>query len=488
MRRGHRTRRASGSPGPAAGRRTLVALAGWAVLASASLAAAQQWPLGPDTAGVIERITLEEAIERAARHNPAFRRATNDLELNALDRRDRWLDILPTPQVTMLNTSMNWTRQTTAVDPFGEPLARDVVEWVQTSRSSQGVGLNLSFNLAEIAQLRQQHARGRGREAAVEAEAHALRAAVGRAFLDLQERIEALDLENEMLRTAEANRDLARELYILGLRDRLDLVSLELDAVEQQHALEESRSGVENARLLLRNLMGDPELREFEIVPLALTSFGGGPPALEVERLVGQAIAASPAVRHAEASLAAEERGIDLVRAQWLPTVNVFSNGQRQDFVRGGDAFFDPAPGGGWDASIGLGVSFPDLGQYFRRRTQRQRTDVAVANSRETLREVRGQVEQDVRRLAGDLQSSARGVGLQERRAALAAERLELTREAYRLGDQSYLELQSAQEQAARATRQLLSARFALERARLELERAVGWPLERMPGPGEESP
>jgi outer membrane protein TolC len=466
---------------------SVLAICGWILLSPGALGAMQAQPASPDTASRGERITLEQAIERAMRHNPAFRRTTNELELNRLDRQDRWLDILPTPQLTLLNTAMNWTRQTTAVDPFGEPLERDVVDWVQTSRSSQGLGLSMRFDLGEFLQLRQQRARGLGREVAVEAEGNALLAAVSRAFLDLQERLEVLDLEKEILRNSEANRDLALELFRLALRDRLDLVSLELDVVEQEHALEASRAAVEHARLELRNLIGDPDLGEFEIVPIGLAGFDSGSSQLDAARLVDLAVGSSPAIRQAEASLVADEREIDLLRSQWLPTVTLFSNSQRQDFVRGGDAFFNPTPGAGWDASIGLGVSFPDVGQYMRRRNQRQRHEVTVANSRETVREVRAQVEQNLRRLASELRSSALSAELQARRGALATERLELAREAYLLGDHSYLELQGAQEQAARAGRQLLAARFAVERSRIELERSVGSPLEWMPRVDEET-
>jgi outer membrane protein TolC len=438
---------------------------------------ARQAQAGPQASDTVP-LTLDDALRRAARNNPAFIRTTNDLELNALDRRDRWLDILPAPQVTFLSTNMNWSRQTMAEDLFGEPLPREVVEWVQTSRSSQGFGATMSVNMGNFLQLRQQEEQALGRELAVETVEHSLRADVSRAFLDLQERMEVLELEEALLRTASVNRDLARELYVLALRDRIDLVTLELDLVEQEHALDESRAALETARLGLRNLIGDPDLGEFELVPAELTPFD--PAELDVSALLEVARTSSPTVRQAQANLRMEERGVNLVRAQWLPTLTVFASSQRQGFVRGGDAFFDPNPDGGWDGSFGLAVSFPDVGQYFRRRVQRQRTEVAVANSFETLRETRNQLDQDVRSLVNDLRSSARSLEIQERRAGLAAERLELAREAYRLGDESYLELQSAQEQAAQAGRQLLAALYSFERARIELERALGMTTDEM--------
>ena len=425
------------------------------------------------------RLTLEEAIRRAEQNNPGYRQATFDLERNVLDRRDQWLSVLPQPQINYLTTSMGWSRQTVTEDIFGEPEQREVVETVQTSRSRQALGLTLSLSLGDFLDFRRQEDQAQMREYSTRNQLLGLRADVRQAFLDVQEQEVALELERELLEMARVNRDAAERLYALARRDRIDLVSLELDLAEQENALEESRRQLESARLGLRNLIGDPGLQEFEIVPTEIELFD--PTRMEVEALVRVAQTSSPDVLRAEAGLRAEEHSISQLRSQqWLPTISASWGTSRQGFVRGGDAFFDVNPDAAWDRSMSVSVSFPDLGQYLQRHNQQRRNELAVREQEESLRQTRNQLEQDVRSLVNELVANARSLEIQERRTALASEQVELAREQYRLGQLSYLELQGAQEQAAQSGRQAVAARFAFERARIALERSMGMTVDEM--------
>ncbi len=467
---------------PAAGVAALLVAVALAVPAWLGAEAPEQTPPGADTLTSAQdplQLTLEEALRRAEQNNPGYRQATFDLERNVLDRRDQWLNVLPQPQINYLSTSMGWTRQTVTEDNFGEPLEREAVETVQTSRSRQALGLTLSLNLGDLLDFRQQEDQARMREYSTQNQLVGLRAEVRQAFLDLQERQTALELEEELLEMARVNRDAAERLYALALRDRIDLVSLELDLAEQENSLEETRAELESARLSLRNLMGDPALGEFEIVPTEIELFDPGE--LDVEALVRTAQRSSPDVLQGEAGLRAEERSISRLRSQqWLPTISASWGTSRQGFVRGGDAFFDVNPDAGWDRSMSVAVNFPDLGQYLQRQNQQRRNELAIRDQEESLRQTRNQLEQEIRDLVNQLMTNARGLEIQERRAELAAEQVELAREQYRLGRLSYLELQGAQEQAAQSGRQALAARFSFERARVGLERSMGMSVQEM--------
>ncbi|MEX0843177.1 MAG: TolC family protein [Gemmatimonadota bacterium] len=429
--------------------------------------------------GDLHELTLEEAIRRAEIHNPALRQITNSLELNALDRRDAWLQILPQPSLTFLSTSMSWSRQTIAEDNFGEPLPRDVVEWVQTSRSNQSISMAFTLDAADFLRLRVQREEAREREIAVSTETHQLRAELTQAYLEAQEQGAALEVEEELLVAARANRDLAERLYALARQDRIDLVSLELSLAEQEHALDQSRREMESALLALRNLIGDPDLPSFRIVPVELEFFD--PEALDPEALVGIARQQNPSVLQAEAGLRAQRRSVDMVRADWwLPTLSVNMSTGRQGFVRGGEAFFDPNPDGEWDRSVFVSIRLPDVGQYFNRQGQERRTALEIRNQEEGLRQVRGELEEEIRGHVNTLRSAARQLEIQGRRAELAEEQLRLAREAYGLGSQSYLDLLNAQEQAAAAGREVVTARYSFEQARVALERAVGLSIGEM--------
>jgi outer membrane protein TolC len=435
-------------------------------------------PAPPPAADTLH-LTLEEALARAGEHNPGYRQAAMDLERNVLDRREGWLSLLPQPQIDFYNTTMAWNRQTVTEDLFGEPLEREETTTIQTSRTSQAVRLFMTLDLGEVLDFRRHDDLARAREEGVSSRLRELRAQVRRAFLDVQEQELALELEEELLEMATENRDLVRRLYGLARRDRLDLVSLELDLTEQENAVERARSELEVRRLALRDAIGDPGLGAFRIEPVELGPFDPG--RLDVEALVRMARSGSPRIRQAEANLRYEERSVSAIRSrQWLPTLTVGWGTTRDGFVRGSGAFLDPNPDAAWDRNVSVALRFPDLGRYFQRQTQQYRAELGIREQQEGLRETRNELEREVRGLVHELRASARLLANQERRADLAAEQVALAREQYRLGRLSYLELLGAQEQAAEAGRQAIAARYSFERDRVALEWAVGLSVEEM--------
>jgi outer membrane protein TolC len=426
-------------------------------------------------------LTLREATDRALRHNPAYRRTTRNLELNAIGHRGAWLDVLPQPSLTLLSTDMTWQRQTVAEDFFGNPLENPESQTVQTSRSRQGFSLGFELDLGNVVGLREQASQSRIRELTVDWEGRLLTAEVARAFAGVVELQAGLELEEELLAEAERNLEAARRLFTLARQDRTDVLGAELDVAERENAVARTRGELQNAHLALRNLMGDPELGPFRVEAPPVEVFD--PTRLDPDALAARAVGGSPRVLEGEEGVRAAEHGVTRERAVWLPRVSAGFNRNRQEFLRDGSAFFAVNPAGEWAQTLFFQVSLPDPALYFRRQNNAHRARVEVRNQEETLREARLQVEEEARRLLVELETSWRSLTLQERRVALAEERLELQLQSYRLGQATFLELQSATEAAAQARRQALDARFAFHRTRVELERVLGEPVGPEGGP-----
>ncbi len=462
--RAARLRPLASAPRPA----RLLALLLGSLLAWAPPASAQE--------GEPVRLTMEEAVRMAERTNPGYRQVVNDLELNRLDRSDAWLTLLPTPQVTALSTGMAWNLQTSGTDIFGNPVENPEARMIQSSTSTQRFGVGFQLDLRNLLNLRQQETQAEVRQFTALTQARVLRADVVRAFLDAQERQVTLELEEDLLETAQQNLELTRRLYQLARRDRMDLISAELDVAERESQLESARVEAENALRALRNLIGDPELGPIELVPVVLSVFD--PVGIDDEALVAEAVETSPRMEQARAQLRNSERGISTQRAQWLPTLGLSMNTARQAFERDGSgAFLNPNPDADWSRNISITLSFPDLGQYFNIRNSTDRARIQARNQEASLRQARLEVDQEIRGLVDELRQTRRTLELQERRAGLAEERRELQFQAYGLGRGTWLELQNASEQAAQARRSALQAGYAFERARVNLERAIGRPL-----------
>lgn len=456
------------------------------LLAASAQDLAAQAAVG-ERAGGAERLTLQEAQERAARNNPAYRRTTNDLGLNQIEHREAWLSVLPRPTLSIFSTGMDWNLTTRAFDNFGNPIENPETEMVRSSSSTQRAQLAFTVDFQNFVRFRQTGIQAESREAGAQFELYGLEADVARAFLDAQERQVSLELEEELLESAVRNREVVERLYGLARRDRMDLLSAELDVVEQENQLDESRAQLRTALLELRNTIGDPELQEFEIEPVGLRDVD--PARLDEEALVDRALESSPRIRQQQLAVRVAERDVGSERARWLPQVSMSLSTFRQEFERGGGgAFFQPTPNADWDRRISLQLDFPDVARHFDIQNSTRRARISVRNQEETLRQTRLEVEQEVRTLLVDLRSALRSSEIQERRSELAEEQLGLRLEAYRLGNVTFDQLQTATEQAAQARRQALQSRYAVERALVGLERALGAPLGSvlgaMPGPG----
>jgi len=428
------------------------------------------------TAALPLPLTLSDALERAARHNPGYRQVTNNLELNRIERQEVWLSVLPRPSFTLLSSGMDWNLQRVGTDNFGNPVENPEAQMVQSSRSGQAASLNLSLDFRNFLRLRQQETRAELRELTAVARLDGLQADVARAFLDAQERQLTLELEAALLTEAARNREAAERLYALARTDRMDLLSAELDYAEQENQLERSRAELRSAVLSLRNLIGDPELEAVELVPSPLRETRAG--ALDEEALVAVGLRESSRLGQQRGAILDAERGVAMSRAQWLPTLSLGFTTQRVELMRGGgDAFFSLNPSGEWDRAVRLSLSFPDLGRYLDIQGSTRAARLDVRNQEEELRQIRMEVEQEIRGLVVDLHFAERSVELQAERVDLAEEQLRLRMESYRLGQASYLDLQNASRQAAEARRQALQAEYARERALISLERTLGMSL-----------
>jgi outer membrane protein TolC len=330
----------------------------------------------PPTPSDTLSLTLREATDRALRHNPAYRRTTRNLELNAIGHRGAWLDVLPQPSLTLLSTDMTWQRQTVAEDFFGNPLENPESQTVQTSRSRQGFSLGFELDLGNVVGLREQASQSRIRELTVDWEGRLLTAEVARAFAGVVELQAGLELEEELLAEAERNLEAARRLFTLARQDRTDVLGAELDVAERENAVARTRGELQNAHLALRNLMGDPELGPFRVEAPPVEVFD--PTRLDPDALAARAVGGSPRVLEGEEGVRAAEHGVTRERAVWLPRVSAGFNRNRQEFLRDGSAFFAVNPAGEW--------------------ANAHRARVEVRNQEETLREARLQVEEEARR------------------------------------------------------------------------------------------
>ncbi len=435
------------------------------------------------------RLTLDQALAVAAGENPSVRQAVNSAGLNGTEMRTTWLDeLLPQASLTLFNTGFTGNLQRQAFDNFGNPIADPAAEWNYFSRTLHSLSLAWSFQGPSLLHTyRRQGLTNEDRDVAERVALNEVQVEVQRRYLDALEQRALLAMEEELIEARRIDLDVARRLFSLALRTRVDVLNAELAVEQQTLTARQQASAHTRALLSLRTSMGSSDTRPLEVVETELPLFD--PSGLDAGTLLRTALDTSPAVQRSDLAVQSAALGVSEARAGWWPQITAGFDVYKQRFASEGDAIFDPSITGSLESQFFVQFSIPVLGGLFRQRMEQQRASVELANSREEDRAARLQLDEGIRGALLDLENEYASFRLANRSAEIAAEALRLAREEYRLGTRSFEDLRSSFELEADTRRQVITARHAFYDAFLALEQAVGVPLrDRIPagsaGPG----
>jgi len=425
---------------------------------------------GSSQAGPV--LSLDEALERAVENNPNYRRTLNNLELNDIERQRAWGAFLPTLSLTS-GTGVNLNRQLISTDVFGNPIENPITDWRTSSSTSQSINASLSLYQwgARSRDMATQGAQARAREAAVTAQSRGLRADVVRAYRTAQNQGALLSVEQALLESRELDLQTTQRRFELAGASRVDVLTAELNVQDQGQRIQEAQGQLQQALLRLRTVIGDPDLNDLQVDDALPEAFD--PSGLDPESLASRAFSANPALIEQEASVdVSRAQAQSARRAHWPPLTISFSARQStfgDDYAGFLDAFPDRSRSGG----ASFGISIPIL-QGFTNKASIVRSEVALVNQEETLRETQLVVEESVRSRLIALETAHQSYLITIRSREIAQERLRLGREQFRLGSRTFAELQQDIDAASQAERGVINQLFALERALADLEEMVG--------------
>lgn len=476
----------------------------------------QQSP-GPD-------LTLEEALEIAARNNPDFLAQRNTESAADWAVREAYGALLPGA-----TASSGFQYQAPGQTRFGIFTGGDIGIGEETGYYLSDYSLSLNYGLSgtDLYRVRQEKAARSATRADTDAARFALSTAVTRQYLAVRRAADAQALMSRQLESADENLKLARARVQVGAAIPLEAIQAEVQRGRVEVELLRAESALRTARLRLSEQLGvvlGPDVSlttEFDVVMI-----GWGP-----EELVSMAADANPMLRAQRARTRAAEAAVTMARSSYFPRLDVnlgWSGFAREasnpDFLlnqarsqvasqREGcllfnavnDRLTEPLPGFPVDCSaleltpgeeariLSSNDAFPFdfTGQPFSARFQisvpiftgfsRQRqieqAKVQASNLALRVRAEEVRVRVDVVTAHDALTTAARLVELERRNLEGAEEQLRLARELYRVGSGSFIELLEAEALLAEAERSRLTAVYEFHEALAALEAAVGRPL-----------
>jgi outer membrane protein len=267
------------------------------------------------------------------------------------------------------------------------------------------------------------------------------------------------------LAEAEQNLRAANARIASGAATRSDSLRAIIAVGNQQLAVMTAETDLQNANAALTRLVGAPFSVTAAPTDTALTVIAL-PDSVELARYLNE----SPAVRAAEASVAASSAAVRSSRTDYWPTLSA-SYGISNNIA---DSSFHLWQGRTLqNKSFGLSMSVPIFNGLAREETV-QRAKITEMNAKASLRDAQMLAQQQLVQYLGQFRLAQARIAIQQASLEAALEDLRVQQQRYTLGASTQLELLTTQTQLNSARYNLVNARYQLRIAKAQLEQLIG--------------
>ncbi len=292
--------------------------------------------------------------------------------------------------------------------------------------------------------------------------------AVTGSYLQLLATAASVESQRAQVDNARAVNQQAEVRRTAGTNAKIDVVRTLVELETQQQRLNALTSEVRKEKLGLARLIGLPLDRDI-ILSEAL-----GFPELTVPdpaSAIQHAFASRQDLKAAQAQIQAAERAVAAARAERLPSAS----------VNGDYGVLGPNPASAHGVfAISGSVNVP-IWLGGRVKADIEQAETALAQRKAELADQQGQVEQEVRTALIEVETAIGQVQLAQQNRGYANETLRESRDRFRLGVATTVEVVQAQEQVASAESEYVSSLYSFEMSRLALARATGEAEKEMP-------
>ncbi len=400
----------------------------------------------------IPQITLEEALERAGRLDPAYVAAVRQVS----DARWSWRAAVSSfvlPSVSVQLSATSYSNQFFNVGT-GQP-ASDIVD-----ARLEGT-LNLFSGFSKVYELKRAGAELEGARAAETLARFTTGLFTEADFFDLLAQHELERVVTERVRRATEQLAVARARVIAGAAVQTDSLQLLLELTEARVELLRQSSRRRVAQYQLGRRVGlpgpvDAVLRE----PLETPDL----PLLEREA-VAEALQSSPQILAARAEERAAEALVKSTRGAYLPSLDLFGRITSTD-----DTFFPDAV---TRNAVGLRLSLP-IWNDAQREIALSRANTTLEVAQATRSDLERSLRRDVVESYEAYEAARAAQELAAQAVLVAQENLRVQQERYRAGATTILDLLSADVRMAEAEAGLVQARYTTRLALSTLEAILG--------------
>lgn len=415
-----------------------------------------------------ERLSVAHAIDIALGANPRTRQTWYAAKSAAAQKGSAWADYYPA-------IDGQYGLRKTRSEFAGQP--------VLIERTTSGPSLTATWTLFDFG----------GRAGAVDETREALTAAtfahnreLQQLVFDTQQRYfalyaaeEGVDADSRSLKDARENHEIAKKSFEVGLKPHQEVLQAESRMREAEFNLETSKASVESARASFAEILGRPIATDVKIERPDFRNVvknGGNGVSERLER----ALKTRPDLMSTYASARQAKARIRTIRGAALPKIVSQANYSITS-IQGGD-------GDERNYNVGIAVT-GSIFSGFRNSYELDRAHADAEQQAERARAMELGVAAEVWSAYFNVEAAERQVGAAQSLLKASEETLRVLRGGYQEGANAFLDVLTAQTDAARArkTKVYAEANFAVAIARLslatgELPQVTDLPAQEVPG------
>jgi outer membrane protein len=397
-------------------------------------------------------ITFSDAIGIALQQNVAIRQAQNAKELDETAVRQQRSQFLPDLRFNV-SGSENVGRS------FSETEGRITDQSTQSFSTGVSSSVTLFNGGQNVAHLR---AAGLDEQASTQDLARTRQTVVltvASNYLNLIAQQEQLRVQQQNLAALQQQEEQIKRFVDVGSRPISDLYQQQASVAAARASVVEAQRALELARVdLIQTLQLDPAgTYEFVAPPV---NAAASTRTYNLDSLVARAHAQRVDIDADEARVAAAEQDVKAAQASKWPTVSL-SLGYNTAYSSASDLSIADQLNQRRGGSIGIGVSIP----LFDRGSSdlaTQRAQIQAENARLALQQQRQDVAIEVRRAYLDHRAAQERLAAAQAQQLAADQALAATRERYRVGAATLVELSQSQAAQVQAASALVNARYTL--------------------------
>ena len=399
-----------------------------------------------------QRITFGDAIGIALRQNVAIRQAQNAKELDETAVRHQRSQFLPDLRFNV-SGSENVGRS------FSQTEGRITDQSTQAFSTGVSSGVTLFNGGQNVANLR---AARLGEQASTQDLTRTRQTVVftvASNYVNLVAQQEQLRVQQQNLVALQQQEEQIKRFVDVGSRPISDLYQQQASVAAARASVVETQRALELAKVdLIQTLQLDPAgTYEFVAPPLSAVATTRE---YSLDSLVARAYSQRSDIDADEARVAAAEQEVKAAQATRWPAVSL-SLGYNTAYSSASDLSVADQLNQRRGGSIGIGVSIP----LFDRGSSdlaTQRAQIQADNARLTLQQQRQDVALEVRRAYLDHRAAQERLAAAQAQQVAADQALAATRERYRVGAATLVELTQSQAAQVQAASALVNARYTL--------------------------